>query len=299
MVAHLWANKAQDEARSQRGNFYFTGDTIYSYGSHFPVARHVENRRGESAVLITTRDYSVTTAGHKSAVAGAARHLTVFHVQHPRNEGPAARRADFEEYRQRQRDLMASYAKARGRKPRIFQSVAELIEEANNFAKFFGLRSRLKMPADEADMTDECAKIDAANKRRTAREAREREKAIAAADAERQRKRDEWLAGTGNYYPGGWGESVRLRVVGDKLETSGGAEVELSEALRVLAILRKLRDKGYKRNGGTIAVGPFELDSMDLDGTITVGCHTIEWAEVERIAAIANAPIHGVPIVSE
>ena len=43
MVAHLWANKSQDSARESGGRFYFVGDTIYSYGSHFPIARHVEN----------------------------------------------------------------------------------------------------------------------------------------------------------------------------------------------------------------------------------------------------------------
>ena len=38
MVAHLWAHKSQDFARNPGHNFYFHGDTIYSYGSHFPVA---------------------------------------------------------------------------------------------------------------------------------------------------------------------------------------------------------------------------------------------------------------------
>ena len=37
MVAHLWAHKSQDFARNPCHNFYFHGDTIYSYGSHFPV----------------------------------------------------------------------------------------------------------------------------------------------------------------------------------------------------------------------------------------------------------------------
>ena len=46
-VSHLWANRAQDEARNRQGNLYFTGDTIYSYGSHFPIARHVRNGAGQ------------------------------------------------------------------------------------------------------------------------------------------------------------------------------------------------------------------------------------------------------------
>ena len=59
-IPHLWAHRTQDEARNRQGNLYFTGDTIYSYGSHFPIARHVTNDAGERAVLFTTATYSVT-----------------------------------------------------------------------------------------------------------------------------------------------------------------------------------------------------------------------------------------------
>ena len=107
MIAHLWANRSQDSARNAGGNFYFDGDTIYSYGSHFPIARHVETKRGR-AVLFTTRDYSVTTSGHKWAVLRACRHLTVFHVQHPTDSD---RKGQFDEYRQRDVELARKYSR--------------------------------------------------------------------------------------------------------------------------------------------------------------------------------------------
>jgi hypothetical protein len=78
-IAHLWMNKKQDHARDSRESFYFRGDTIYSYGSHFPIARHVRNSRGEDAVLMTTDTYSNTTAKHISMVRSAL-HGTVIHV---------------------------------------------------------------------------------------------------------------------------------------------------------------------------------------------------------------------------
>ena len=136
MVAHLWAHKAQESARNG-GNFYFDGDTIYSYGSHFPIARHVETRRGR-AVLFTTRDYSVTTSGHKWTVLGACKHLTVFHVQHPTDTD---RKAQFAEYRERYLDLARKYSRARSNKPWILGSLRDLVDEANRFAQFFGLRA--------------------------------------------------------------------------------------------------------------------------------------------------------------
>ena len=76
-VAHLWANKSQPEARTPRGNFYFNGPTIYSYGVHFPIAAHVTGTNGRAGVILTTARYSVTTSGHVSTVRGALRGLPV------------------------------------------------------------------------------------------------------------------------------------------------------------------------------------------------------------------------------
>ena len=62
-IPHLWVHQSQDEARNSTGSFYFEGPTIYSYGSHFPIARYVTNERGERAILFTTAHHSVTTSG--------------------------------------------------------------------------------------------------------------------------------------------------------------------------------------------------------------------------------------------
>ncbi len=70
-IPHLWVHRTQDEAGNRQGNLYFTGNTIYSYGPHFPIARHVTNEAGERAVLLTTATYSVTTSSHCSAVRSA------------------------------------------------------------------------------------------------------------------------------------------------------------------------------------------------------------------------------------
>lgn len=70
-VAHLWMNQQQDEARTPTSNLYFNKNTIYSYGSHFPIATHCTNKKGEKAILFTTRSYSNTTSQHISIVRSA------------------------------------------------------------------------------------------------------------------------------------------------------------------------------------------------------------------------------------
>lgn len=86
-IAHLWAHKTQDDARNQGGNFYFSGDTIYSYGSHFPIARHVTNDKGVAGILFTNQTWSNTTAKHIHNVRGAIPFgVPVFEVHNPAHD---------------------------------------------------------------------------------------------------------------------------------------------------------------------------------------------------------------------
>ena len=67
-IPHLWAHQTQDEARNGTGSFYFRGATIYSYGSHFPIATHVKGSQGQPGILFTSAKNSVTTSQHMSMV---------------------------------------------------------------------------------------------------------------------------------------------------------------------------------------------------------------------------------------
>ncbi len=277
MVAHLWAHKSQDYARNPGHNFYFHGDTIYSYGSHFPVARHVA-RKGRSAVLFTTRSYSATTAGHKCMVEGACRHLTVFHVADVTGSDT---RKQFAEYRAEYMALVGKYAKARGRKPEHLDGLRRLVEEANRFAEFFGLRARLTLPDDLTAMIAECQAIEKRERERKQREERKRQREA----LERVQK---WVDGESDYCP--YYGPIRLRVAGDELQTSRGARVPLAHAVKAYRVLKRLHDKGqtYQRNGHTIHLGHFALDSVDSQGNVKAGCHEVAWEEIARVAALAG-----------
>jgi hypothetical protein len=75
MVAHLWANASQDSARDPRGNIYFTGPTLYSYGSHYVLGRRITCADGTTATLLNARSYSVTTSRHQSLASRAVHGL--------------------------------------------------------------------------------------------------------------------------------------------------------------------------------------------------------------------------------
>lgn len=67
-VAHLWAHQLQDEARHRSGNFFFEGDTIYSYGHHYPCGTIVKNKHDKIAYVLNDVRYSNTTATHMGYV---------------------------------------------------------------------------------------------------------------------------------------------------------------------------------------------------------------------------------------
>ena len=67
MVAHVWANGSQNSGRSNNGNFYFEGPTLYSYGSHY-IAGY-RTKAGEC--LVNTATYSISTSRHTSYAARA------------------------------------------------------------------------------------------------------------------------------------------------------------------------------------------------------------------------------------
>jgi hypothetical protein len=288
MVAHLWAHKAQDSARNAGGNFYFTRDTIYSYGTHFPIAKHVSTKRGK-AVLCTTRHHSVTTSGHTWTVLSACKHLTVFHVQHPTDTD---HKGQFTEYRDRYLALARKYSRARSNKPWILGSLRDLVDEANRFAQFFGLRSRLSMPTDLSAMEAECRAVEKRERVRKQREEAKRQREYEARKADATTKLEEWASGGAidRWAFGGYDLPIRLRINGDELQTSRGATVPLSHAVKAFRIIKRLHNRGqaYERNGHTVHLGHFALDAVDRQGNVRAGCHNVSWEEIERVATIAG-----------
>lgn len=76
-LPRVWLRQSQQSGRTSDnlgGKFYFEGATIYSYGSHFPIARLYDAPNGEKIILFTTRTYSRTTnCRHIPAVQIAIR----------------------------------------------------------------------------------------------------------------------------------------------------------------------------------------------------------------------------------
>lgn len=315
---HLWAHEAQDWAKTSGGNESFEGARAFSYAAC--IGRIVRDPKGKKVFLVSSSSWSVTTAKHQSNLRSSIPgDETVYTVPCMGSKYSDMTESD---HRENVVYLLAEFvdneAKAgRARKYKAYDLNRALayLASARDYAKRFKIKG-IKFPnaAKMAELETKAvqyAEITAEFERQdNERREREREAWLAAeparreAEAERQRlaaldqaereaealaKLEAWLAGTYNNtslfyrlpYP-------RLRVNGDKVETTMGADAPLEHVKKAMPlVLRAVRSgTAWKPNGETIRLGHYSASSISVDGLLTVGCHLFPREEIERFAAV-------------
>jgi hypothetical protein len=294
-IAHLWYHKTQESARNATGSFYFSGDTVYSYGSHFPIARHVSNGK-QDAVLFTTKTYSVTTSGHCSAVRSSIpSSADVFEVPNVElgqtaEEHKHQHTANIADYISRIAALVQKSLRARGsfQMTNAHADATALAAECELYAHFFHLR-KPKLPSiPGVDSRRWAIAKDRENAQREREEEKRQREEWAKQEAERAER---WRNGENIGYFHVAPVMLRLSADGQEVETSRGARVPVSHALRGLRFVRAVvaRGEAYQRNGHTLHLGHYAIDRIDADGTLHAGCHVIPLAEIERIAPVLES----------
>lgn len=293
-VAHAWANKTKPRLKGT--NMYFEGDTIYSYGDHFPVARHVCTDRNDNVVLFTTREYSVTTSAHKSTIGRACSHLETFRVPFV-NAGTFTNKHEMNlrDYNERTRELISKAKKAIKYGSSYLDQLDNLHEQARRYAKLFlgSVRKagnlNLLITKEERD-----AIIERSDRHRAQREERERQRAEAA-EKRAAELVPQWLRHEIRSLPRGIGKVyLRCSLAGMEnnsatVQTSHGATVPYGEAKVTYKFAMRYRKSGYSHcchlgsNGDLHSVGGFEMLAVNEYG-IVIGCHRIAWEEIDRFA---------------
>lgn len=309
-TAHVWAQQSTNESGyfpegwASDKRMFFNRGIIYSYGRHFPIAAHVKDLKGNAAVLFTTASYSVSTSKHIGLVRQALRgDYKVFYV--PLVDGSEAENI-------RRMDTGIQNAIAEYGKPRIRQTtrdgiaarIADMIARRNDYGVSFIKKYKpLPIPDNIAALADKMQKDKAAQEKREAKvKAVAFENALKEAEKETGRPRTHWaqdwrdakkdysglaynmrqlmqkyvMANTG----------VLLRVKDKNIETSMGAEFPVTHAKKAFTFIRSVRytKTPWEKNGKTIHLGAFQIDSIDEHGNVKAGCHTVQWGEIELIA---------------
>ncbi len=262
-VAHRWANQNFEagESRNPGGNFYYSGKIIYSYGRHFPIARHVTNERGDNAVLFTESTYSNTTRDQVSIVKQACNHLNVIYCSTP----TSSHEESFNSWTIDIESIASNLSKAR--KPEKYLSqIDEIAARVSKYASFFDLHIPEALLAamaikDTGEYTDYLLKKIAFNEAEALRIRKE-------AEARVKKELKKWLAGEGfRLYNRADRDYLRINADKTKVETSQAVVISWELAAKTWEKLK----------AGKLKVGEKflrEYEVREVGKNVVIGCHS-------------------------
>lgn len=277
-VAHVWAQQRKESGKGS--NFFFEGDTLYSYGKHFAVGRILPT----GVAVLATRGYSPTTLRHQSYARRAVNHRDIVFCNDPADSAATNARVA-------RADIVGELADMQ--KPRIRQTTKDAhAAKALHLAEQFNAYLAAVTAVGEGAGTDP---IDIGNLQDVAEEAARARVAAAAMQAEQQKARAAGLAQTlADWRAGEVLQATRLyelppalRLTGQApnftVETSHGASIPVADAERLWPIVLRVR-AGSKDYTPGEPLGDYRLTQIRTDGSIRVGCHDIAFSELESIA---------------
>lgn len=297
MVPHIWAQQSQEEGRNSSNTIFFKGDTIYSYGYHYVMAKFV----APNLVLMNSNNFSATTASHKShtrqALIGVAR---VIEVPTPdiSNDPEYRKGAALIDHRRNIKHLVdeAISELKRAQRGRTTPTVSYAIRHHNSRVsdiEYYTEHFRIK---SDKEVKKELRRLNKAIRECELSPEEMQEKAAATEAAAKARKAEHdklkvprWKAGelrslpydvVGTYLR----KSVDQYNGVEVIETSRGARVPLREA----KVLYKRWMAGKPIHGAQ--VGHFTVTSATQD-EVRIGCHTLDGNELREFFAKENADV--------
>lgn len=280
-VAHIWAQQNRPGAKGS--HFFFEEETIYSYGTHFPIARFTKDAHGKKCILFTTRGYSVSTQKHIGYVSNALCGLSypIHYVIDPR-EIPGV--DDAEKMKVEAINSMILAGRARGRRGYLTEKASEFERDFFALCKAFKIKhkdARKRTILDEKNV-ERLKELAAVEAKAQAKERKRREQERA---EEIEKSRAEWLSGEADHIPYYASEPVLLRIKEDKIETSRGATVPLDKARLLYAMSKERGIEAVIELRPEI--GEFQITNFE-NGNIRAGCHLIPYSEVERVFSVKS-----------
>ena len=296
-IPHLWAHQTQDEARNGTGSFYFRGATIYSYGSHFPIATHVKGSQDQPGILFTSEKNSVTTSQHMSMVnRSIPPDVPVFivpcqHFGFSEAEDRYQHEKNLKHYTRDVAEHLSTCARAHSSYNKEYQheQAVELRKEALCYATFFGLPDPVIDPVPDLD-SEKMAAIKSREAKASAKKAAETKRKTEEERVRWAQAAEQWRQGEYHHYLP-YSLPTMLRIEGDEVVTSHGARFPIAHAKRGLVLVRAVMASAedWHRNSHSCYLGHYSIDRIEANGTVHAGCHVVTWDEIKRIAPAIEA----------
>jgi len=288
-AAHIWASQSQDEGRA--GNIFFEDGVIYSYGRHFPVARFAPELG--NIVLFTSRGYSSSTGKHKSLIRGAiGTDYQVIYCDDPTR----STMHNLDKWRDAVEWMRRDFA-AKTHKITRGNLAVEIFKTCGS-AITYCTALKIAIPEWTISSNDEAAarayvyELAKAREIKKAAARAEYEKTAALESADRLAL---WVMGENTYTGGFHYHPTALRIKGESIQTSRGANIPVADAIRLWPLLVRAKHSGKTLEAGlhSINLGVYRFNSFD-GNTLIVGCHQIGWDQLEKMAIELNLINKGV-----
>jgi len=279
-LAHLYASGNVDSARGN--NFYFESGTLYSYGTHFAIARRLP---GRDVFAYTTRTYGPATSKHLAYARRALSHATLWHVEDPSASATDNKAAAVAEVMRLLDEANTTRRIKDETRDRLRGQALNVAENFNGYLAALPEGEREGVPpfdlADAGFIALREAREAAKRAEEAAAEKARQQAAMSQAERLAAWKRGEQVQGSMHALP------VALRVVRDTVQTSHGASVPLSDALALWPVIVAVRRGDMNADSASrmfSRVGFHNFTRFDALGGVVVGCHTISYEALEELA---------------
>lgn len=293
-LSHIWANQTQPHGDGS--SMFFRNETIYSYGYHFIIAKHLQNKEGQKCVFFNDRKYSNTTNKHQNLVWRAIPHgLPVFHVKSFFNEieySASTHKDNLTNYIQKAEEAKNKAIKANKNKMYYLQSVKNSLDNFEEYCQFFNITdlaqfnpilghglsvaerfNRINTWYLDFVVSDDLKKWQQKQEEnRKKAEIKALEDAKEKIEAFRQFKISSIYANLGHYL-------LRYNKETQNIETSGGVKMN---ALIFLKAYNRLINNELNKGQH---VGDFVFNGLEND-IVSVGCHKIPMTEIQNVVSL-------------
>tara|TARA_Y100000310_G_scaffold333826_1_gene412188 strand:- start:969 stop:1850 length:882 start_codon:yes stop_codon:yes gene_type:complete len=280
-TAHYWANNIQPSGKAY--NLFFEDNIIYSYGYHFPIAKHIN----ENIILFTSKDYSSSTGKHKSHVRNAIPHdkkvFTVPNVNIYNDRSNIGLHTDNIKYYISEIKYNLNKSKSAWKyKTHYLKNVLKIQSELKEYLNLFKVKSKLSysikkqlesvLNSDNSEILDI---IQAENKKQA-----EIEKKNELKQAEKLKELlPKWR--NNKIYSLPYSKTQYLRLINEIVETSLHVKISIETFKKYYSMIKN-----------NISLIGENIDNFKVinhtDNLLTVGCHKITINEINYIANKLN-----------
>ena len=265
-LAHIWISQTQSHGRCA-SNMKFEGKDFYSYRT--VIARLLD----DGSVAVANDRYSNTTTKHQGYVRQAVNHKKIHWIARIESPYELIRSCKFEVQRYYEKAAVA--VKKRDDYLAAAYSVSKALNDYLDAIKDPGER----MPLDQTIDLETIKAVLKMQKAEALAKQKERERLAAVST---QELLENWLAG-GRYEYRIRNAGVLLRVKNNDVETTQGASVPLTDALKMHAIIKAAKTDSQLRRLHGFTIGNYTVNECTKE-KIVIGCHTIPMSEISRLA---------------